>query len=405
MGEGSRLSGQDRHLRKLWIQPSHRQALCMADYYDLLNVSRDADPDTLKRAYRRLARQYHPDVNKEPGAGERFKEIGRAYEVLSNPEQRARYDQFGEAGVNGAAGGMPDMGDVGGFADLFESFFGGAAAGRGSRRQQGPSQGEHLRLDLTIAFQEAVFGATREVPIRHLETCAACSGSGLKAGRHPATCPTCGGQGQVRRASRTPFGVISQVTTCPTCGGRGKVVRPEDRCVACNGQGATQVLKKLRITIPRGVESDQQLRVAGEGNAGKRGGPSGDLFVQLKVEPDARFQREGTTILSATEVSYLQAILGDTITVATVEGDQSIELPAGTQPGEVLTLPGLGVPRLGNPVARGDHLLTVKVRLPKGKFSLRDKDIPSGLSTEGRALLKQLDKKAQSRGGRLGGFL
>ncbi|MCY4331243.1 MAG: molecular chaperone DnaJ [Cyanobacteria bacterium MAG CAR1_bin_15] len=378
----------------------------MADYYDLLNVSRDANPETLKRAYRRLARQYHPDVNKEPGAEERFKEIGRAYEVLSDPEKRSRYDQFGEAGVGGAAGGMPDMGDIGGFADLFENFFGGAAAaGRGSRRRQGPTQGEHLRLPLTISFREAVFGATREVQIRHRETCSACGGSGLKPGSRLSTCQTCGGQGQVRRASRTPFGVISQVSTCPTCGGRGKVARPEDRCGACQGQGAIQAPKKLRITIPRGVESDQRLRVAGEGNAGEQGGPAGDLFVELQVESDPRFQREGVTIRSTAEVSYLQAILGDTITVATVDGDQSIELPAGTQPGEVLILPGLGVPRLGNPVARGDHLLTVKVRLPKGRFSLREKDIPGGLSKEGRNLLKQLDKKAQAKGSMLGGLL
>lgn len=378
----------------------------MADYYDLLNVSRDASPETLKRAYRRLARQYHPDVNKEPGAEERFKEIGRAYEVLSDPEKRSRYDQFGEAGVGGAAGGMPDMGDIGGFADLFENFFGGGAAtGRGSRRRQGPTQGEHLRLPLTISFREAVFGTTREVQIRHRETCSTCGGSGLKPGSRLSTCQTCGGQGQVRRTSRTPFGVISQVTTCPTCGGRGKVARPEDRCGACNGQGSIQALKKLRITIPRGVESDQQLRVAGEGNAGERGGPAGDLFVELQVESDPRFQREGVTIRSTAEVSYLQAILGDTITVATVDGDQSIELPAGTQPGEVLTLPGLGVPKLGNPVARGDHLLTIKVRLPKGRFSVKEKDVPGGLSKEGRTLLKQLDKKVQTKGSMLGGLL
>lgn len=378
----------------------------MADYYDLLNVSRDANPEILKRAYRHLARRYHPDVNKEPGAEERFKEIGRAYEVLSDPEKRSRYDQFGEAGVGGAASGMPDMGDLGGFADLFENFFGGGAAtSRGSRRRQGPTQGEHLRLNLTISFRDAIFGTTREVQIRHLETCATCSGVGLKPGSRLSPCPTCGGQGQIRRNSRTPFGVISQVTTCPTCGGRGQLIRPEDRCGTCQGQGVIQALKKLRITIPRGVESDQQLRVPGEGNAGEGGGPSGDLFVQLQVESDPRFQRDGVTIRSATEVSYLQAILGDTITVATVEGDQSIDLPAGTQPGEVLTLPSLGVPKLGNPVARGDHLLTVKVRLPKGRFSVKEKDIPDGLSTEGRTLLKQLDKKTQGKGSMLGGFL
>ena len=246
----------------------------MADYYALLNVSRDANPDTLKRAYRRLARQYHPDVNKEPGAEERFKEIGRAYEVLSDPEKRARYDQFGEAGLDGVPGGPPGMPDLGDFADMFETFFGVSGSGRGSRRRRGPDQGEHLRLGLTISFHESIFGATRDVQIRHLETCTTCSGSGLKPSARMTTCPTCGGQGKVRRSSSTPIGMISQVVTCPTCGGRGQVVKPEDRCGACHGQGTIEALKKLRIKIPHGVDSGQQLRVPGEGNAGERGGPS-----------------------------------------------------------------------------------------------------------------------------------
>ncbi len=381
----------------------------MADYYDLLNVSRDASPETLKRAYRSLARQYHPDVNKEPRAEERFKEIGRAYEVLSDPEKRARYDQFGEAGVSGAAGsGMPDMGDMGGFADLFENFFSGGfgtAAGRDPRRRRTPTQGENLRVGLTISFHDAVFGTNKELQIRHRETCTSCAGRGLKPGSRPSTCQTCGGTGQIRRTSRTPLGVISQVSTCPACGGVGQFIRPEDRCGACNGQGTTQVSKKLRITIPAGVESDQQLRVPGEGNAGERGGPPGDLFVQLRVESDHRFSREAATIRSTVEVSYLQAILGDTITVQTVDGDLPIELPAGTQPGTVLTLPGCGAPKLGNPVARGDHHLTIKVSLPKGKFSVKEQHIPKGLPSEARSLLKQLDKKAQVRGSMLGGFL
>ena len=198
----------------------------MADYYDLLGVSRDADPETLKRSYRRLARQYHPDVNKDPGAEDKFKEVGQAYQVLSDPQTRARYDQFGEAGLGGG-GGMPDMGDMGGFADLFETFFsgfGGAQQGGGGQRRRGPRQGDDLRLDLTISFQEAVFGIEKEVQIRHLETCTTCKGSGAKAGSGPTTCSTCSGQGQVRRATRTPFGSFTQVAPCPSCEGSGQVI-------------------------------------------------------------------------------------------------------------------------------------------------------------------------------------
>lgn len=334
----------------------------MADYYDLLGVSRDADADTLKRAYRRLARQYHPDINKEPGAEDRFKEIGRAYEVLSDPQTRARYDQFGEAGL-GAAAGMPDMGDMGGFADLFETFFsgfGGAAAG--GPRRRGPRQGDDLRLDLTISFQEAVFGIEKEVQIRHLETCSTCNGSGAKAGSGPTTCSTCGGAGQVRRATRTPFGSFTQVTTCPTCEGSGEVVA--DPCNACGGQGLQQVRKKLRINIPAGVDSGTRLRVANEGNAGQRGGPAGDLYVFLSVQSHPHLRRDGTTIQSEVTLNYLQAILGDTIEVETVDGHEQLTIPAGTQPGAVLSLQGKGVPKLGNPVARGNHQFSVKVQLP-----------------------------------------
>ena len=336
----------------------------MADYYDLLGVGRDADPDTLKRAYRRLARQYHPDVNKDPGAEDKFKEIGRAYEVLSDPQTRSRYDQFGEAGLGGG-GGMPDMGDMGGFADLFETFFsgfGGAQAGGGGPRRRGPRQGDDLRLDLTISFQEAVFGIEKEVQIRHLETCGTCQGSGAKSGSGPTTCGTCGGQGQVRRATRTPFGSFTQVAPCPTCEGSGQVIA--DPCSACGGQGLQQVRKKLRINIPAGVDSGTRLRVANEGNAGQRGGPAGDLYVFLSVQSHSQLRRDGINITSEVTLNYLQAILGDTIEVDTVDGLAELQIPAGTQPGAVLTLAGKGVPKLGNPVARGNHLFSVKVQLP-----------------------------------------
>ena len=360
----------------------------MADYYDLLGVSRDADPETLKRAYRRMARQYHPDVNKDPGAEDKFKEIGRAYGVLSDPQTRGRYDQFGEAGLGGG-GGVPDMGDMGGFADLFETFFsgfggGGASQGGGGPRRRGPRQGDDLRFDLTISFSEAIAGQEKEVQIRHLETCITCKGSGAKAGSGPTTCGTCSGAGQVRRATRTPFGSFTQVAPCPTCEGTGEVIA--DPCNACGGQGLQQVRKKLRINIPAGVDTGTRLRVSYEGNAGQRGGPAGDLYVFLSVQPHPQLRRDGITIHSEITVNYLQAILGDNIEVETVDGPLAVELPAGTQPGAVLTLMGKGVPKLGNPVARGNHLISIKVQLP------------TKLNSEERNLLEELAGHHSAKG-------
>ena len=361
----------------------------MADYYELLGVGRDVDADSLKKAYRRLARQYHPDVNKDPAAEDRFKEIGRAYEVLSDPQARARYDQFGEAGLGGG-GGMPDMGDMGGFADLFETFFSGfggaGGAAPGGARRRGPRQGDDLRLDLTISFSEAVFGSEKDVQIRHLETCTTCSGSGAKSGSGPTGCGTCGGAGQVRRATRTPFGNFTQVAPCPTCEGTGQVIA--DPCSACGGQGLQQVRKKLRINIPAGVDSGTRLRVGQEGNVGQRGGPAGDLYVFLTVQAHPHLRRDGVTIHSDVSLNYLQAILGDTIEVETVDGQEPLEIPPGTQPGAVITLQGKGIPRLGNPVARGNHQFTIKVQLP------------TKLNGEERQLLEQLAGHHTSKGQR-----
>tara|TARA_Y100001970_G_scaffold293801_1_gene443323 strand:- start:1215 stop:2348 length:1134 start_codon:yes stop_codon:yes gene_type:complete len=336
----------------------------MADFYQILGVGRDVDSDALKRAYRKMARQYHPDINKDPGAEEKFKEIGRAYEVLADPQKRATYDQFGEAGLGGAAG-MPDMGDMGGFADLFETFFSGfGGPGTSSQRSQrrGPQKGDDLRYDLTIDFKQAVFGQEREIKIPHLETCDICRGSGSRPGSGPIKCNTCGGAGQVRRATRTPFGSFTQVAECPSCNGVGQVI--SDPCQSCGGQGVKQVRKKLRINIPSGVDSGTKLRVTGEGNAGLKGGPSGDLYVFLKVRNDPKLRREGITINSEVSISYLQAILGDTVEVETVDGAEPLKIPSGTQPGSTLILENKGVPRLGNPVARGNHSVLINVKLP-----------------------------------------
>lgn len=349
------------------------------DYYEILGVSRDSSKEEIKQAYRRLARKYHPDVNKESGAEERFKEINRAYEVLSEPEVRARYDRFGEAGVSSGAGGSGfDYSDIGGFADIFESFFSGFSGMNSPRGRKGPVRGEDLRLDLKLGFKEAVFGGEKEIRIPHLETCEVCNGTGAKPGTGVKTCPTCNGTGQVRRATRTPFGSFAQVSTCPTCNGEGQII--ESKCEACNGLGRKQVKKKLKITIPAGVDNGTRLRVSGEGDAGTRGGISGDLYVYLSVEPDSQFQRNGIDILSEIKISYLQAILGCNVEVATVDGYCDLSIPSGTQPNTVLTLENQGVPKLGNPVSRGDHLITVKV------------DIPNKVNSEERELLERLAK-------------
>jgi molecular chaperone DnaJ len=369
----------------------------MADYYQTLGVSKGADKDELKKAYRRLARQYHPDVNKDPGAEEKFKEINRAYEVLSDPNMKARYDQFGEAGVSGGAGGFDpnDMG--GGFADIFETIFsnfgGGGMGGQTRTRRSGPMRGDDLRLDLKLDFREAIFGGEKEIKIPHLENCKTCTGTGAKPGTGARTCSTCSGTGQVRRATRTPFGSFAQVSACPTCNGEGEVV--EQKCNDCGGAGRKQETKKLKITIPQGVDNGTRLRVSKEGDAGVKNGTPGDLYVYLFVEEDKEFSRDGVDIYTEITISYLQAILGCTLQVNTVDGKTELNIPAGLQPNTVLKIEGKGVPRLGNPVARGDQLITVKV------------DIPTRINSEERALLEKLaELKGDSTGkGGLEGFL
>lgn len=357
---------------------SSKTALFMSttgtDFYQLLGVSRDADIKDIKKAYRQLAKKYHPDANPGKDTTQKFQEINRAYEVLSNPDLKSRYDQFGERGIgtsaaSDSAGPSPFGGGFGqevDLGDIFDTFFGGggpAGARGGGPRSRGPIQGDDLRFDLEIDFKTAIFGGEEKVRIRHLEKCTTCEGSGVKPGASVSTCRTCNGQGVVMQVTRTPLGNFQTQQTCPNCRGTGQQV--EEYCGTCSGQGVVQKTKQIKVTIPAGVEDGNKLRVRGEGDAGPKGGPSGDLYIFLKVKEDSTFRREGPEIYSDTSISYLDAILGASIKVPVVDGEVTIKVPAGTQPGQVMRLKGNGAPRLGNPDSRGDHYVTMDVEIPK----------------------------------------
>ncbi|KAK6805453.1 hypothetical protein RDI58_003238 [Solanum bulbocastanum] len=337
----------------------------LVDYYDVLGVSRNASKSEIKSSYRKLARSYHPDVNKEPGAEQKFKEISNAYEVLSDDEKRSIYDKYGEAGLKGAGAGMGDFSNA---FDLFESLFDGfggmggmgGMGGRGSRSRA--TEGEDQGYNLVLNFKEAVFGVEKEIEISRLETCGTCDGSGAKPGTKPSTCNTCGGQGQVVSSARTPLGVFQQVTTCSSCGGTGEISTP---CGTCNGDGRVRKSKRISLKVPPGVDSGSRLRVRSEGNAGRRGGPPGDLFVMIEVLPDPVLKRDDTNILYNCKVSYIDAILGTTMKVPTVDGMVDLKIPAGTQPGTTLVMAKKGVPFLSKPNMRGDQLVRVQVEIPK----------------------------------------
>lgn len=344
------------------------------DFYKILGVSRDADKKSIKSAYRQLARKYHPDVNKEPNAEEKFKDISAAYEVLSDDDQRSIYDRFGEEGLKGGGMGAGGFGGMGGAyanpMDIFESFFGGMGGGfagggfggSGAAARNRPVQGDDQRYDIKLDFLEAVFGVQKEVEVTRLEQCGTCSGSGVKAGTTPSTCTACNGAGQVVQAVQTPLGMFQQVSTCPTCGGSGQISSP---CNTCNGDGRVRGSKRISLRVPPGVDEGSRLRVRGEGNAGRKGGGPGDLYVFISVKPHPTLRRDGTTIHSDVEVSYVDAILGTKVKVTTVDGDVDLKIPAGTQPGTTLVMSKRGVPKLGASSARGDHLVHVKVRIPK----------------------------------------
>lgn len=370
------------------------------DFYQILGVSRDADKKTIKSAYRQLARKFHPDVNKESDAEDRFKDISAAYEVLSDDEKRGIYDRFGEQGLKGGfagagAGGMGGMGDFSNPFDIFETFFGGGMGGGmggfggmggGARTRNRPVPGDDQRYDLRLDFTEAVFGCSKEIEVSRLEDCSTCSGSGVKPGTTPTTCSTCKGAGQVVQAVRTPLGMFQQVATCPTCGGTGEQSTP---CGTCQGDGRVRGSKRISLRVPPGVDEGSRLRVRGEGDAGRRNGEAGDLYVFISVKPHPELRREGATIHSDVEISYVDAILGTTVKVTTLGTNElsqvDLKIPAGTQPGTTLVMSKRGVPKLGTANARGDHLVHVKVKIPKS------------ISGEEKKLMEQLRELQTSK--------
>jgi molecular chaperone DnaJ len=346
------------------------------DYYEVLGVPRDADENTIKSAYRKLARQHHPDVNKASDAEERFKEVNEAYEVLSDAEKRSAYDRFGHAAAQGGFGqGAPGAG-FGGFGDIgsiFDEFLGGFGGMRSGAR--GPERGADLRYDLQITFQEAVFGAEKEIEVPRLETCPTCQGSGAEPGTRPIRCPQCNGAGEVRRAQQTILGSFVTVTTCPRCNGEREIATTP--CSNCRGQRRVQATRKLSVSIPAGVDDGMRVRLTGEGEAGERGGPTGSLYVVLHVKPHPIFQRAENDILLEFPINIVQAALGAEVEVPTLDGKTKLSIPAGTQHGAVFRLRGKGVPILRTN-RRGDQLITARVVVPD---KLNDKQ---------RKLLKEL---------------
>ncbi len=368
------------------------------DYYEVLEIPRNANEEDIKKAFRRKALQYHPDRNREEGATERFKEINEAYQVLSDPESRGRYDHFGHQGVNGNGGrGFEGFGDFGGFGDIFESFFGGASATR-SRR------GHDVELALNISFRESIFGTARETEIMRREVCSRCNGSRGEPGTSTHTCRTCNGAGKVRRAQRTLFGSFEQISECPTCRGIG--TRVEKECTRCNGSGASNNRRKISIDIPAGVDDGTRIVMRGHGDVGEFGGGAGDLYVRVQVEPDRVFSRSGNDVLIRAELNVVSAMLGGKITVPTLEGDKEVDVAPGVQTGQQIVLSGLGVPRLRKDGPRGDQVVQIAVITPRSLTSQQKKLVKElgdmMLMTDARALDPVIVENEVTYGSRTG---
>ncbi|MCK6629373.1 MAG: molecular chaperone DnaJ [Anaerolineae bacterium] len=350
------------------------------DYYEVLGVAKGATPEEIKKSYRQLARKYHPDVNKEPDAEDKFKEINEAYEILSDDQKRGMYDRFGHAGVGGA-GGFGGFQDFGGFRDPFEIFeevFGGLGGFSRSRRQRGgPRRGADLRYEMTLEFEEAVFGVEKEIEVPRQETCNTCNGNGVEPGTSPIRCPECNGTGEIRRQT----GFFINIGTCPRCQGRGEIITSP--CRECRGQGRIVKTRRLSVKVPAGVDNGTQIRLSGEGESGTLGGPPGNLYVVIRVKPHDYFRRNEETIHLELGINITQAALGDEVEVPTLDGKEMMTIPAGTQTGDTIRLRGKGVPRLrrdGSNMGRGDQIVTLQVRTP------------TNLTKEQRHLLLELGK-------------
>jgi molecular chaperone DnaJ len=354
------------------------------DYYEVLGVSKNATKDEIKKAYRKLSKQYHPDINKAPDAAEKFKEIKEAYEVLSDDQKRAHYDQFGHTDPNQGFGGFGgadfDFGGFGGFEDIFSSFFGGTRR----RDPNAPRAGADLQYTMTLTFEEAAFGKETDIEIPREETCDTCHGSGAKPGTKKETCSHCRGTGQISIEQATPFGRIVNRRTCHHCGGTGQFIK--EKCTTCGGSGRVKKRKKIHVKIPAGIDDGQQLRVAGQGEAGINGGPPGDLYIVFRVEPHEFFERDGDDIYCEIPLTFAQAALGDEIEVPTLHGKVKLKIPAGTQTGTKFRLKGKGVPNVRG-YGQGDQHIIVRVVTPtklteKQKQLLREFDRLSDQSTQ-----------------------
>ncbi len=351
------------------------------DYYDVLGVPRGASDDEVKRSFRKLAQQWHPDVNTSAEADVRFKEINEAYQVLSDPQRRQAYDMFGHAGANGAGfdpfGGAAGSGGFQGFGDIFDAFFGGAAGGAG-RRPRVPT-GADLRYDLELTFAESISGAEKEIEFTSLARCDTCSGSGAEPGTSPVGCPKCQGSGELRSVRSTMLGQIVNVTMCDRCRGTGQIV--ETPCHTCHGDGRVERKRRLRVTIPAGIDNGHQIRLAGEGEAAPRGGVPGNLYVVVHVTPHPQLRRRDTELYYELPITITQAALGARLTVPTADGTEEIEIRPGTQSGAEIRLRGKGVPHLRRTAARGDLHVLINVRVPS-RLSARQRELLQELAVE-----------------------
>ncbi len=340
------------------------------DYYEVLGVQKGASDPEIKKAYRKLAKENHPDLNPGDAAAEaRFKEINEAYEILSDSDKRARYDQFGFAGVDpnyaaqngGYGGGFDGAFDFGDLGDIFGSFFGGGFGG-GTRSRTGPQRGESLRMSQTVTFEEAAFGCEKEVSLERVEQCETCKGSGAAPGTSPETCSNCGGTGTVQQRRQTPMGVFATTSPCPRCGGKGKIVSTP--CKDCGGNGQVRRRRTVKVSIPAGIDNGQIISLRGQGNAGKNGGPAGDLQIVVTIQPHQLFRRDGSDVYCDAPITFTQAVLGGELEIPTIDGKVKYDIPEGTQTGTTFRLRSKGIPNV-NGRGRGDQFVTVHIETPR----------------------------------------